>query len=252
MKLCINADDFGLHGNVNAGIREAIADHLVSSVSVMTGHAASAEICEIADDGKTSVGLHFSLTSGKNSLFSRAVHPVAVCLAWCSGKLSVACVRMELDAQLARLRQLWPGPISHVDCHEHIHAFYPFRAAVRRCALEHQIPYVRIPHESSPRISIKSLILNAAFPGSHADIAFFGINLMGPSFCESNVIRQLEFLAARGVSKALWMVHVGHDAPPGECPDRDYPHRERELAALMNMGPTIERHATIVPLAELL
>ena len=65
-RLIINADDFGLAPGVNAGVLEAVAAGVVTSLSVMVNTPAYAEgMRALAGLSRPpSVGLHLNLTAG--------------------------------------------------------------------------------------------------------------------------------------------------------------------------------------------
>jgi predicted glycoside hydrolase/deacetylase ChbG (UPF0249 family) len=253
VKLCINADDFGIHEQVNLGICDAVHAGLINSVSVMANHPAAAHVTRDLAQTPTSVGLHFSLTSGTNKVAPSCDRPIGVCNAWIRKSLTPEILRCELDAQLAALRSFWNGAISHLDTHEHIHAFPPLRKVLIEFAAENDIPHVRNPTETSPAFALKKTVLGMAFKNMAPTprTAFFGLNLMGKAFTTDNICRQLDFLSRKGVSQAIWMVHVGHSIPQADRLSRDYEFRARELEVLMSLRDELPKRCDLVPMQEL-
>lgn len=249
MKVCINADDFGLHPAVNAGILDAVDAGVVSSVSVMPFHAAAPAVEHLVGRNPVSVGLHAAFTSGTSRVICRVSTPAAFCAAWMAGCITADGARRELEVQLAELRRFWRGPVSHVDVHEHLHAWPPLYRVLRAFARDAGIPSVRIPHDLSPHLTPKARVLRAAFPVG--DVPFFGISLMGARFTAQAVKDQFAWLRSQGVSRAVWMVHVGRDAAAAEVPPRDYRRRPQELATLLGLQSFLHSQADIVPMSNL-
>ena len=251
MKLCINADDYLIHERIDAGIRDAIAAGAVTSVSVM-GDADFGPSLDRLHGSGVSVGLHLTLTSGGNRNLPQLSGPAALVASGLRGQLPEPVIRNELAGQYARFVAAYGQRPSHLDCHEHIHAWPSVRRVVDRMAIENGTAYVRVPRDCSPDLSIKKLLLGAAFRARNDGPAFFGMNLMGRSFTWRNIRRQLEYLRKRGIERAVWMVHIGYQGPQRIAGRHDYAFRESEQASLMRHIGKIREYAELVPMERLL
>src|SRR5206468_7802709 len=104
------------------------------------------------------VGVHLALVDGTPTLppsrvptlveddgrFRRSWKPfIVACL---RGKVSLAEVELELTAQIERLRSAGVR-LTHLDAHQHVHAYPPVFAIVARLAARFGIPVVRVPYE---------------------------------------------------------------------------------------------------------
>lgn len=144
--LIVNADDFGLCEGVNAAILDAYAAGSLSSTTLMVNGDAAAAAAQLAlRHPGLGVGLHFNLTLGRPSADPREIpglllpdgtFPARGVLArrLMLGRVYSAQLTAELDAQLAAFERLGLVP-SHVDSHQHVHAFpQVFDVLARACA----------------------------------------------------------------------------------------------------------------------
>tara|TARA_B110000438_G_scaffold204160_2_gene195857 strand:- start:1215 stop:2063 length:849 start_codon:yes stop_codon:yes gene_type:complete len=133
----VNADDFGLTGDVTRGILAAHRNGQVSSTTLMVNTPGTEEAVEAASDHPNlGIGLHFNLTEGRpltdapslvdgdgrfllrGELLGRAFRR----------QIDPDDVARELDAQLSRFHDLGLTP-THMDSHQHVHMAPPiFRA----------------------------------------------------------------------------------------------------------------------------
>jgi len=251
VKLCINADDYLSHEQVDAGIRDAIDAGAVTSVSVM-GDAEYGPSQDLLLKSRVSFGLHLSLTSGGNRCLRQFSGPFSIAKAGLLGRLPIGLVEKEVAGQYSRFVAAVGKAPSHLDCHQHIHAWPALRRVVLDLAARNSIPYVRIPRDCSPDFALKKLLLRTAFAGKEERLAFFGVNLMGKAFTWINVQRQFEYLARKGVRRALWMVHVGYRNPRKLNGRNDYGYRDVELDVLLRNIARIREYADLVSMENLL
>ena len=142
-QLIVNADDLGLTPGINRGILEAFENGIVTSASLLvTGDAFKDAVERARQFPALDVGLHLALVDlpsllGREALsglvdeagrlprrgefFKRAL----------SGRINWAEVERELAAQIECFRSTGL-PLSHVDSHQHLHAFPPVFEIVRR------------------------------------------------------------------------------------------------------------------------
>lgn len=152
--LIVNADDFGLNAAANAGIIECFRAGSVTSTTLMANAPGFADAVALARDNPgLGIGLHFNLTWGRpldpaggdalvddkgafldrNRLGRRALF----------GLLRRESVERELEVQFQQLRDHGIR-VTHVDSHQHVHAFAPVFAAVARLCERERIP-MRVP-----------------------------------------------------------------------------------------------------------
>ena len=125
----MNADDFGLCGDVTRGILDAHVNGQVSSTTLMVNMPGTDEAVEAArSHPQLGVGLHFNLTEGRpltdvpslvdgdgrfllrGELLRRSLRRA----------IDPADIRREFVAQLERIHELGISP-THVDSHQHVH-----------------------------------------------------------------------------------------------------------------------------------
>jgi len=234
-----NADDLGLDRAANDGIERALAGGLVreASLVVTTEHAErGAAIARAAGAG---VGLHLNLTEGQAltgpipGVTDRAgrflgLKPLLLLAAvYC-----VRDVRREIEAQVARLRELGFAP-SHLNGHHHVHLFKGVREAVADVVRAAGIRHVRMPIEKTPRFSPRRIVcarLAARFPRPVPTLPFVGSGLYGAVDYEKRALSLLELLP----SPCEWMAHP-----------RTGPRFAPELSALCD--PAFFRDRGVVP-----
>lgn len=124
--LIINADDAGLHPDIDAGILDAVTAGTVTSISLFVNGPYVPDIRPFLDAG-VSLGLHFNLTQGHP-----CSDPVPASLVdkngafFCDGherleSFNERDVHKELGAQLARFIDIAGAGPSHLDAHKHLH-----------------------------------------------------------------------------------------------------------------------------------
>lgn len=134
--LIVNADDYGLCPEVNAGIERAHLEGVVTSTSVLVNQAAAAEVATLRSRcPRLGIGIHLTLTLGPPASSADRVRtlldgdgrllPLAALLGRArSGGLAPAEVVAECEAQVARLRELGVEP-DHWDAHQHVQEYAP-------------------------------------------------------------------------------------------------------------------------------
>ena len=158
-RIIINADDFGLSERVNKAVAQAHSVGVLTSATIMTNMPAADEAVKIAKEMPTlGVGVHLNLTEGpavsKGTFVERlidadgkfACSPFTLSLVSLAGHKIREVIRAELAAQIqwAIDRGLRP---THLDSHEHIHAFPSLFSIVYQLAGRFGIRAVRWPFE---------------------------------------------------------------------------------------------------------
>lgn len=164
-KLIINADDFGRSPEISTAIERAAQTGLLGGVSVLAnGECWEQAVSFLLNTPNLSAGVHLNVVelrpisaapevailTGKDGKFLGlaglltrwAVLPFAVSRA----------VAIEWRAQIERITR-WGVCVTHMDSHQHVHAFPPaYRLAVGLCK-EYSIPAIRHPRENNNRRS---------------------------------------------------------------------------------------------------
>lgn len=174
--LIVNADDFGLNAAANAGIIACHQAGSVTSTTLMANAPGFDEAVALAHANPAlGVGLHFNLTWGE-PLSGAARVPTLVDgdgrflsrerlgRRAMLGRVSPEEVRLELEAQFARL-QAGGITATHVDSHQHVHAFGPvFAAVAAHCqarGLPMRVPWVAADRGASPARRLRRALLSA-------------------------------------------------------------------------------------------
>ena len=126
--LIVNADDFGLSAGVNAGIVQAHEQGIVTSASLMVRQSAAQQAAALAKRlPRLGVGLHIDLWESTFRdgewvrLYGRTDDDPAA-------------IEREVQAQLARFRELMGREPDHIDSHQHVHRREPAATVVSRTA----------------------------------------------------------------------------------------------------------------------
>jgi predicted glycoside hydrolase/deacetylase ChbG (UPF0249 family) len=178
IRLIVNADDLGLHPRIDEGIFRAQAEGIVTSASLLVAGVTASAAVKRAAQASLPLGVHLCLTSH----LSASAEPSKVrwlapggrfrkdwrelAIAWLSGLIPADEVRLELEAQIARARQLG-ATIDHLDVHQHVHLLPRMAHTVEAVAAEAGLP-LRWPKEvprptwiRRPRAWLKTTVLGA-------------------------------------------------------------------------------------------
>lgn len=153
----VNADDLGLHEDINRGIREAHQKGIVTSASLAACGRAFHDALEVlhACPG-LGVGIHLTLIEeeplckpeqipsllGADGRFHGSYRRFAKRIFW--GEIWPDELRRELNAQIQRAFDSGIQP-SHLDSHQHVHMLSPVWQVVAELAHGYHIPFIRIP-----------------------------------------------------------------------------------------------------------
>jgi hopanoid biosynthesis associated protein HpnK len=158
-RLIVNADDFGLSLEVNAGITRAHRDGILRSASLMVAEPAARAAAELArDNPELDVGLHAVVCRGRSMLdgsrLGAAVgasgefidSPVAAGMRYFFDRSMRAAMTDELRAQVERHLEL-VGYLNHIDGHLNFHVHPLFADILVNLAVEYKVPCIRLPRE---------------------------------------------------------------------------------------------------------
>lgn len=132
-KLIVNADDFGLHSEVNRAVIRGYREGCIRSTSLMPTGAAVEEAAQLARENPAlGIGIHLTLVA-ENPLLPRekvstllgpegkfhANHTVFI-KNYMQGKIDRGQLYAECEAQIAHAMSLGLN-ITHLDSHQHLH-----------------------------------------------------------------------------------------------------------------------------------
>lgn len=160
-QLIVNADDFGLHTEINKGIIKGYQEGFITSTSLMCSAPAFDEAVALAKDcPKLGIGIHLTLVGGvkpvlpayevASLLDAQGLFPdsyVAFAKSYYTGGVKALELEKELRAQIER--GLSTGlNITHIDSHQHTHVLPGVASLVQKLCLEYGIKRIRIPAEA--------------------------------------------------------------------------------------------------------
>ena len=160
-KLIINADDFGLHEDINNGIIDAFQNGCLTSTSIMASAPAFDHAISLARANPTlGIGIHLTLVGGvapvlpveevptlvdENGLF----YPnyIEFIKRFYLGKVKKVEIIHELRAQIRKVLET-EIPVTHVDSHQHLHVLPGITSMVVSLCRQHNLTNIRLPEES--------------------------------------------------------------------------------------------------------
>jgi hopanoid biosynthesis associated protein HpnK len=158
--LIVNADDFGLSPEVNAGIIRAHRDGILGSASLMVAELASKAAADLARQNPAlDVGLHAVVCRGRSILDAAHLrgavdasgrfieNPVLVGMRYFFDRSMRTKMTDELRAQVERHLEL-VGYLNHIDGHLNFHVHPLFADILIELAVEYKVPCIRLPRES--------------------------------------------------------------------------------------------------------
>lgn len=159
-QLIVNADDFGLHPLINAGIIKGHQEGFITSTSLMPSAPCWQEAVRLAKENpRLGIGVHLTLVGGVPSVLPREQVSslldddgfflpdyVAFAKRYYSGAVKRSELEAELRAQLERALSCGVN-ITHIDSHQHTHVLPGINSLVLKLSNEYNIIRVRIPKE---------------------------------------------------------------------------------------------------------
>ena len=262
-KLIVNADDFGLHPLINAGIIKGYKEGFITSTSLMPSAPCWQEAVKLAQENpQLGIGVHLTLVGSVAPVLPAAKVSslldeqglflpdyVAFAKRFYSGSVKRSELEAELRAQIERALEAKIN-ITHIDSHQHTHVLPGINALVLKLCNEYNIIRVRIPREAytftggfhtgiGRMIGRSGLSFCAQLAAQRADSLglhhpqhFFGMLAGGHLNAElvGNILRQLP----DGVSEL--MTHPGLDSVAlGKIFPWQY-HWQEEMQAYLDSG----------------
>lgn len=217
------ADDLGISAGVNEGIAAAARAGLVREASLCVTGSAVEDGVRIANQLGIGIGLHLSFTLGRSLTgpirgltdAHGQFGGLGRALLRCQLRLvDRAAVAREIDAQLARLRDLGVRP-THANGHHHSHCWPVLRELCAEAFARHGIVWTRLPAEVASvggRFRPLTMVLGRLASASRAFVQrarlralpFVGTTMEACLDHEPRFLRALERLPDGDVE---WMVH---------------------------------------------
>ena len=159
-QLIVNADDFGLHPLINAGIIKGHQEGFITSTSLMPSAPCWQEAVRLAKENpRLGIGVHLTLVGGVHSVLPKEKVSslldddglflpdyVAFAKRYYGGAVKRSELEAELRAQLERALSCGVN-ITHIDSHQHTHVLPGINSLVLKLSNEYNIIRVRIPKE---------------------------------------------------------------------------------------------------------
>ena len=159
-RFIVNADDFGLHPDINRGIIKGYREGFITSTSIMPSAPAYGDAVKLAlANPGLGIGVHLTLVGGVPSalpagdvstLLDEAGRflpdYVAFAKRFYTGGVKRAQLEAELRAQIEKALSAGLN-ITHIDSHQHTHVLPGIYRLVLKLCCEYNIYRVRIPRE---------------------------------------------------------------------------------------------------------
>ena len=159
-RVIVNADDFGLSPEVNAGVIRAHRDGILGSASLMVAEPAAKAAAELVRQNPAlDVGLHAVVCRGRSVLDAAHLRgavdasgrflekPVLAGMRYFFDRSMRTKMTDELRAQVERHLEL-VGYLNHIDGHLNFHVHPLFAAILIDLAVEYKVPCIRLPREN--------------------------------------------------------------------------------------------------------
>ena len=157
--LIVNADDFGLSPEVNAGVIVAHRDGVLTSTSLMVAEPHAAQAAAAARENPAlDVGLHAVVCRGRSILDAASMrgavdssgrfieNPVIAGMRYFFDRSMRAKIAPEMRAQIERHLEL-VGRLNHIDGHLNFHVHPLLADVLVELAVEFKVPCIRLPRE---------------------------------------------------------------------------------------------------------
>lgn len=147
-RLITNADDFGFTSDVNAGIVHSHRTGILTSTTLMANGDAFDHAIRLARETPSlDVGCHLVLVQGRSLVTGKPFPGTVMGMIRGIQRRQIE-PYLELRAQVERIVSAGIRP-THLDSHKHTHIAPAIFRVAARLAAEFQIPYVRLPIDST-------------------------------------------------------------------------------------------------------
>ena len=141
MKIIINADDYGMHKDINDGIIKAYNDGVLTSTTVMMNYCDESELLRLRKEAKgIGIGIHFTLTQGfpLTDVSFKRIDGKFDRVKLYNGEFCDQEIKNELRSQLNKMFAFGVIP-THIDSHHHIHLRPRILKIIETLAKEHNL-----------------------------------------------------------------------------------------------------------------
>jgi hopanoid biosynthesis associated protein HpnK len=158
-RLIVNGDDFGLSGEVNAGILRAHRNGILTTASLMVAEPGAEAAARAARECPgLDVGLHVVVCKGRSVMAPEHLggavdavgrfpeNPVSAGMRWFFDRKARAHLHDEIRAQIERHLEL-VGYLNHIDGHLNFHVHPTIANILVDLAVEYKVPCLRLPLE---------------------------------------------------------------------------------------------------------
>ncbi len=211
-RLIVNADDFGLHTEVNKAVLRGYREGCIRSTSLMPTGVAVEEACQMARENPgLGIGIHLTLVAEKPLLPREKVatllgpdgrfhadHVVFI-RNYVQGKIDKAQLYAECEAQIASVMSLGLN-ITHLDSHQHLHTLPGVTEICLELMKKYGIHRMRYPGE------------NFFFSGGYPSGAFRRVAKCGLTVCAMLARRQAKCYNIAMPDNFFGMLAGGHMA----------------------------------------
>ena len=156
----MNADDFGLHEEINKGIIKGYQEGFITSTSLMCSAPAFEDAVVLAQENPgLGIGIHLTLVGSVPSVLpkekisslvdNKGLFPenyVAFAKMFYTGQVKMVQLELELRAQIEKALATGLN-ITHMDSHQHTHVLPGMTGLVVKLCNEYKIKNIRIPQE---------------------------------------------------------------------------------------------------------
>ncbi len=220
--LLVNADDFGLHRDIDSGILDCVEGQRVQSVSFSpTGKSLDWKKLFELQRASVRVGIHITLVGepwGSDGRIISDWKELATRLLVQGSKLKDAIEReVQWQFQVCEDHGLDPDTLAHIDSHQHIHVLASVWEPCVRLAEQHGIPRVRIPWCPTARVikrNLAGIALQTVAARRRREVAHF-LPCLGLAHAGRNTTeifsKELQCAARTGHLDLELVAHPGRD-----------------------------------------
>jgi hopanoid biosynthesis associated protein HpnK len=186
-QVIITSDDFGFSREVNAAVRRAHREGVLTAASLMVAGDARDEAAAIAHDSpELDVGLHLVVCRGTSVLPAADLpnltdanrgfpeNPVMAGMRYFFERRLRSLLRDEIRAQIELHLQL-VGKLNHIDGHLNFHVHPAIADILIELAVEYRVPCLRLARDNAARKLVEAVIFRALSRRTRGMMAAHGI-----------------------------------------------------------------------------
>ncbi|HQY89072.1 MAG TPA: ChbG/HpnK family deacetylase [Tepidisphaeraceae bacterium] len=152
-RLYINADDFGLHPDINAGIARCARAGRLSGFSISAnGSAVDWDLARELQELGMKVGLHLTLVGEPWLSQTKTITKWPALVPMLALPSTRRAIENEAAAQI-QIIQKNKLRVDHIDSHQHVHVIEPIWTIVHNLARQFRIDRIRVPWAPTPLLA---------------------------------------------------------------------------------------------------